>query len=87
MKKFTICDELNEMYFGVEVSDADYEKAKELCLEGLSRWYDTETYPEYECAGYAEPAMELMDAAGIKYKTFDNEEEDIFSGDFEMVEY
>lgn len=84
MKKFTICDELNEMYFGVEVSDADYEKAKELCLEGLSRWYDVENFPEYECVGYAEPAMELMNEAWIKYKIFGDEE---ITEDFEMVEY
>ena len=66
------------MGFGVRVDSNDYEKAKELALEGWHRWNDPEEYPEYEGFGYAEPAMELMDEAGIKYEILNVDDEDEF---------
>ena len=53
---------------------ADYAKAKELALIGWGRWNNPEQYPEYEQVGYAEPAMELMDGAGIQYRILDEDE-------------
>ena len=75
MKKvFLIWSPLNEMGFGVEVEEEDLRKAIELAEEGFARWNDPEEYPEYEGDGYAEPSMELMDEAGIKYRILDEEE-------------
>ena len=71
---FIIWSMCNEMGFGVEVEEKDFEQAKELALEGWHRWNDPEEYPEYEQSGYAEPSMELMGEAGIQYRILDEEE-------------
>lgn len=75
MKKiFLIWSEMNQIGFGVEVEEEDVEKAVELAQEGFDRWNWPDEYPEYHDVGYAEPSMELMDEAGIKYKIIDTEE-------------
>ena len=73
-RTFIIWSLMNSMGFGVEVDEADYAKAKELALIGWGRWNNPEQYPEYEQVGYAEPAMELMDGAGIQYRILDEDE-------------
>lgn len=75
MKKiFVIWSYCNEIGFGVEVDEKDYDKAVELAVEGWEKWKDPEEYPEYEQAGYAEPSCELLDEAGIEYRILDEEE-------------
>ena len=71
---FIIWSDLNQMGFGVEVNAKDYDKAKELALEGWHRWNCPNEYPEYEFMGYAEPATELLDEAEIEYKILDEDE-------------
>jgi hypothetical protein len=75
MKKvFIIWSTMNQMGFGVEVEEKDYEKAKEIALEGWYQWNNPEEYPDYEQVGYAEPSMILMDEANIKYRILDENE-------------
>ena len=75
MKKiFVIWSYCNEIGFGVEVDEKDYDKAVELAVEGWEKWNDPEEYPEYEHSGYDEPACELLDEAEIKYRILDEEE-------------
>lgn len=71
---FIIWSSMNQMGFGVEVEEKDYSKAKELALDGWDKWNNPEEYPEYHDVGFAEPSMELMDEAGIKYRILDEEE-------------
>lgn len=68
MKKTFIVEDVTnlDIAFAVTVDEKDYEKAKELCLEGYTRWHNPECYPEYEFLGYAEPSEILMNDAGIK---------------------
>lgn len=75
-RAFVVWSYTNEIGFGVRVDAKDYEKAKELAAEGFNRWNNTEEYPEYESCGYAEPAMELLDIAGIDYEILDIDDED-----------
>ena len=75
MKKiFIIWSAMNMMGFGVEVEEADYEKAKELALDGWRKWNNPEEYPEYETLGYAEPSEILMKEAGIDFRILDEDE-------------
>lgn len=73
-KAFIIWSDLNQMGFGVEVNAEDYSKAIPLALEGWRKWNNPEEFPEYEASGYAEPSMEMLDDAGIKYQILDEEE-------------
>lgn len=86
-KRFVIWSELNQIGFGVEVDEKDYEWAKDLSLTGWNQWNDPEKYPEYESMGYAEPSMKLMDMAGIKYRMLDEKEmeEEEHSEDHEVI--
>ncbi len=71
---FIIWSVMNQIGFGVEVEEKDYSKAKELALDGWNKWNNPDEYPEYHDVGFAEPSMELMDEAGIKYRILDEEE-------------
>lgn len=86
-KRFVIWSELNQIGFGVEVDEKDYEWAKDLSLTGWNQWNNPEKYPEYESMGYAEPSMKLMDMAGIKYRILDEKEmeEEELSEDQEVI--
>lgn len=73
MKAFAVCSLENpDCAFVVKVeNDADYEKAKELALEGYYNWHDVENHPELEQAGYVEGVIALLNEAGIKHEIDD----------------
>lgn len=92
-KTFIIWSDLNQIGFGVEVEEKDYESAKHLALEGFSRWNQPSEYPEYESYGWAEPSMELLNNFGIEHRIIDDEEmtvpgnPDFFRSEYEVVRY
>ena len=67
---FVIWSDLNNIGFGVQVDKKDYDKAKELAIEGFRRWNAPEEYPQYHDVGFAEPTEELLKEAGIEFNIF-----------------
>ena len=60
---------LNEdMFFAVKFRDEDYERGKAIALDGWNAWWDAKAKEdELWDYGYAERALELLDAANIVY--------------------
>ena len=84
MIKLGVWGELARLGFVIVLeNDEDYEEAKPLIYEGFTAWLSPdymeshiEQFPHFtseDCgwiygSGYAEPTMELLDKANIKYK-------------------
>lgn len=90
-KVIIVWSSLNDMGFGLEVSEEDAQVVAYIAENGFSNWFDTENYPEYHDLGYAEPTEDILKEKGIEYRLLDEKEitnpynEDEFIPDAEVI--